>query len=44
LDAKQKNLLEELAKLRGEEEPTAKITTELQNDSFFSKLKDVFGR
>lgn len=44
VDTKQKKLLEELAKLRGEEEPTAKITTELQNDSFFTKLKDAFGR
>ena len=44
VDAKQKKLLEDLAKLRGEEEPTARVTTELQNDGFFAKLKDVFGK
>ncbi len=44
LDSKQKKLLEELAKLRHEEDPVAEVTTDLQNDGFFSKLKDVFGK
>jgi len=44
IDSEQKKLIEQLAKLRDESEPVAKVTTDLQNDGFFAKLKDVFGK
>ena len=40
LDEAQRALLEQLAQLRGEEQPQARLVQ--QNSSIFSKLKDKF--